>query len=89
MTMSDAASDGSREFVGNGLQTIAIQNGSDATPAQMVVAARIRVLDNQIQNVVFSEATAVGSASNIVNQQTCTLSPGTALTADVGGTEST
>ncbi len=55
----------------------------------MVVAARIRVLDNQIQNVVFSEATAVGSASNIVNQQTCTLSPGTALTADVGGTEST
>jgi hypothetical protein len=55
----------------------------------MVVAARIRVVDSAIQNVVFSEATAVGNASNIVNQQTCTLSPGTALTADAGNAQST
>jgi hypothetical protein len=91
MKMTDAASDGSREFVGEGQQTIAVQNGDgdDAIPAQMVVAARIRVLGDAIENVVFSEATALGNASNIVNQQTCTLSPGTALTADAGIAEST
>jgi hypothetical protein len=88
LTASDAASDGSREFVGNGERTIAIRdgNGEDAVPAQMAVAARIRVVDGEIENVVFSEATAVGNASNIVNQQTCTLSPGTALPSAAAGT---
>lgn len=91
LTRTDVASDGSSEYVGTGQRTIAIQsgNGDDAIPAQMVVAARIRVVDSAIQNVVFSEATAVGNASNIVNQQTCALSPGTALTADAGNAQST
>jgi hypothetical protein len=88
VTPSAASSDGSREFVGSGQRMIAIDNGDGAAPipAQMVVAARMRVVGNAIQNVVFSEATAVGNASNIVNQQTCTLNPGVALPPAAAGT---
>lgn len=88
VTASAAASDGSREFLASGLQTIAIKDGDgeNAIPAQMIVQAKMRMLGNEIENVVFSEATAVGNASNIVNQQTCTLNPGVALPAATPGT---
>jgi len=88
VTAAAAASDGSRDFVAVGQQTIAIHdgNGDNAIPAQMIVQAKMRMVGNEIENVVFSEATAVGNASNIVNQQTCTLNPGVALPAAAPGT---
>ena len=85
---SAVSSDGSREFVAVGEQTIAIKDGDgeNAIPAQLMVQGKIRMVGNAIQNVVFSEASAVGNASNVVNQQTCTLNPGVALPPVAPGT---
>jgi hypothetical protein len=70
-------SDGAIALTGSGIKTMTLSNSEAQTiPAGMLVDARIVVERGELSDVVFDEATVVGSPAKPVSRLTCSLTRG-------------
>ena len=70
---STSTTAGHRILAGSGATAFTLSNDSSRIPGGMVVDARIDVVDGQLSEVIFNEATLVGSPARPVSRMTCSL----------------